>query len=342
MLHFESDYTRGACPAVLERLVATNAGQTPGYGADGHCAKARKLILDACGLSADEAEVQFLVGGTQTNATIIDGLLRHCQGVIAADSAHVNVHESGAIEASGHKVIALPGHDGKLDADEVDAYIKSFYRDDTWPHMTMPGMVYISHPTELGTLYSLEELTALSNVCRSNEIPLYMDGARMAYALGSDASRVKLTDIARLCDAFYIGGTKCGALFGEAAVVRKGLIPRLFSLIKQHGALLAKGRLLGVQFEALFTDGVYERQGRHAVEMAMKLRDGMRSRGYRVLFPSPTNQQFFVLPNSVVESLSKVAGFEHWGPAGDSESAVRFVVDWGTREEDVDALLAAL
>lgn len=342
MLHFESDYTRGACPAVMERLVATNSEQTPGYGADDHCANARKLILDACGLSADEAEVQFLVGGTQTNATIIDGLLSHCQGVIAADSAHVNVHESGAIEAAGHKVIALPGCDGKLDAAQVEACIESFYRDATWPHMTMPGMVYISHPTELGTLYSLEELTALSDVCRRYEIPLYMDGARLAYALGSDASAVRLADIARLCDAFYIGGTKCGTLFGEAAVVRKGLIPRFFSLIKQHGALLAKGRLLGVQFETLFADGLYERQGRHAVEMAMRLREGIRSHGYDMLFPSPTNQQFFVLPNDVVESLGRVAGFEHWGPAGEYSSAVRFVTDWGTRKEDVDRLLAAL
>lgn len=258
MIHFDTDYMEGAHPEVIRRLTETNLEQTVGYGNDPYTARAKELIRKACG--QPEAAVHFLVGGTQTNATVIDGLLAHHEGVLAAETAHINVHESGAIEATGHKVITLPQHEGKLRADEVKAYITDFYRDETYEHMVAPGMVYISHPTEYGTLYTLDELENLSRVCREAHIPLYMDGARLGYGLASPGTNVTLKDIARLCDAFYIGGTKVGTLFGEAVVSPDPKrLPHFFPLIKQHGALLAKGRLLGIQFETLFTDGLYER-----------------------------------------------------------------------------------
>ena len=340
MLNFDSDYTRGAHPEVLRRLTETNMEATVGYGLDTYCRRAADLIRSACRLP-EEALVAFLIGGTQTNATVIDALLGHCQGVVAAESAHINVHESGAIEATGHKVLTQPTPDGKLTARQIDDYADSFYADDTWEHMVQPGMVYITHPTELGTLYSLAELEAISEVCRRRGLPLYLDGARLAYALGSEASDVTLPDIARLCDAFYIGGTKAGALMGEAVVCADPrLLPRFFSLVKQHGALLAKGRLLGLQFEALFTDGLYRRIGRNADLMARRLAEGFTSRGYRLLLPSPTNQQFPILPNALIEALRPEVGFEFWGAPGAEESAVRFVTDWSTTEADIDALLA--
>lgn len=340
MLYFDSDYTRGAHPEVLERLVATNMEATDGYGLDAYCRSAASLIRRACGLGED-ALVSFLVGGTQANATVIDALLRNCEGVVAATTAHINVHEAGAIEASGHKVLALPSSDGKLSAEALEAYLSDFYADDTWEHMVEPGMVYITQATELGTLYSLSELEALSAVCRRRGIPLYMDGARLAYALGSAQNDASLADIARLCDVFYIGGTKAGALMGEAVVCpNAALLPRFFSIVKQHGALLAKGRLLGLQFEALFTNGLYERIGREADRLARRLADGFSSRGYRLLFESPTNQQFPVLPNALIEQLRPVAGFQYWGPPGPRESAVRFVCDWAATDADIDELLA--
>lgn len=340
MLNFDSDYTRGAHPEVMRRLTETNLEATVGYGLDPYCIKAASLIRKACGLP-EEALVSFLIGGTQTNTTVIDALLRHCQGVVAAESAHINVHESGAIEATGHKVLALPTSDGKLTARQIDEYVGSFYADDTWEHMVQPGMVYITHPTELGTLYTLAELEAISEVCRRRGLPLYLDGARLAYALGSAGTDVRLPDIARLCDAFYIGGTKAGALMGEAVVCSDSrLLPRFFSLVKQHGALLAKGRLLGLQFEALFTDGLYERIGRNADRMAARLAEGFTSRGYRLLLPSPTNQQFPILPNALIAALRPEVGFEYWGAPGAEESAVRFVTDWSTTEADIDALMA--
>ena len=341
MLHFDTDYMRGAHPEIMNRLFATNLEQTAGYGQDEYTHRAEEYILRACGLN--EGRVHFLVGRTQTNSTVIDGLLRPHEGVIAAETGHINVHEAGAIEATGHKVLVLPPKEGKLDADMLEKYLSDFYADETFEHMVAPGMVYISHPTELGTLYTLKELQAISDVCHRANIPLYMDGARLLYGLAAESTDVTLKDIARLCDVFYIGGTKAGTLFGEAVVVtRPQLLPHFFPLIKQHGALLAKGRLLGIQFETLFSHDLYIEIGRHAVRMAMKLKQAFVAHGYRLYVDSPTNQQFFVLPNADIDRLREVATFELWGVRGTKETPVRFVTDWGTREEDVDALIAAL
>lgn len=341
MLHFESDYMAGAHPEVLQRLIDTNPQQTMGYGADPYTARAKALIRKACG--APEAQVHFLVGGTQTNATVIDGLLARHEGVLAAESGHISVHESGAIEATGHKVLTLPQYEGKVRAEDVAHYIDEFYRDDTYEHMVAPGMLYISFPTEYGTLYSLEELKALSEVCHTREIPLYIDGARLGYALGAEECDVTLGDLARLADVFYIGGTKVGALFGEAVVVTNPkLLPHFFPLIKQHGALLAKGRLLGVQFEALFSNGLYEQIGRKATSLALRLREGFERLGYSAVVNSPTNQQFFRLPNRVIDALMPHAGFEYWGPRGTTESTVRFVTSWSTTDQDITDLLSLL
>ena len=341
MLKFDTDYMEGAHPELLRRLCETNLEQTVGYGNDDYCRRAKELILEACGLN--EGHVHLLVGGTQTNATVIDGLLARHEGVLAADTAHINVHESGAIEASGHKVLVLPQEQGKVKAADVDRNITEFYSDETYEHMVAPGMLYISFPTEYGTLYTHAELEALSEVCHKHHIPLYVDGARLGYGLAADGNDVTLPELARLADVFYIGGTKVGALFGEAVVVtRDSLLPHFFPLIKQHGALMAKGRLLGVQFETLFTDGLYQRIARHAVEMAMKLRRAFVEKGYRVFIDSPTNQQFVVLPNEDLDRLSQVATFEVWGIRGERETPVRFVTSWATREEAVDALIAAL
>lgn len=340
-MHFDTDYMEGAHPDVMRRLLETNLEQTVGYGSDPYTQRAKDLIRKACGVP--EAGVHFLVGGTQTNSTVIDGLLRQHEGVIAAETAHINVHESGAIEATGHKVLTLPQHNGKLEAEEVEKYITDFYRDETYEHMVAPGMVYISHPTELGTLYSLDELEKLSAVCRRANIPLYMDGARLGYGLAAENTEVTLTDIARLCDVFYIGGTKVGALFGEAVVAPDPKrLPHFFPLIKQHGALLAKGRLLGIQFETLFTDHLYERMGKHAVRLALKLKEAFKSKGYKLQLDSPTNQQFVCLPNETIDRLLQHATFELWGPRGEKETVVRFVTSWATREEDVDALIRLL
>ena len=340
-MHFDTDYMEGAHPDVMRRLLETNLEQTVGYGSDPYTQRAKDLIRKACGVP--EAGVHFLVGGTQTNSTVIDGLLRQHEGVIAAETAHINVHESGAIEATGHKVLTLPQHNGKLEAEEVEKYITDFYRDETYEHMVAPGMVYISHPTELGTLYSLDELEKLSTVCRRANIPLYMDGARLGYGLAAENTEVTLTDIARLCDVFYIGGTKVGALFGEAVVAPDPKrLPHFFPLIKQHGALLAKGRLLGIQFETLFTDHLYERMGKHAVRLALKLKEAFKSKGYKLQLDSPTNQQFVCLPNETIDQLLQHATFELWGPRGEKETVVRFVTSWATREEDVDAFIRLL
>lgn len=331
----------GAHPELMRRLMETNLEQTPGYGNDTYTAEARERIKAACG--TPDARVHFLVGGTQTNATVIDGLLARHEGVLAAESAHINVHESGAIEASGHKVLVLPQHEGKVKAADVNRYIRDFYADETYEHMVAPGMLYISHPTEYGTLYTLAELEELSAVCREAGIPLYLDGARLGYGLVADGADVTLCDVARLCDVFYIGGTKVGALFGEAVVVtRPQLLPCFFPLIKQHGALLAKGRLLGVQFATLFRDGLYLRIARHAIDMAMKLKRAFVEKGYELYIDSPTNQQFFLLPNEVADRLAAHASFEFWGPRGANRSVVRFVTSWATLEEHVDALTAFL
>lgn len=338
MLHFDTDYMRGAHPELMRRLAETNLEQTVGYGLDEYTRHAERLILDSCGLT--EGCVFFLVGGTQTNATVISGLLAHHEGVLAAPTAHINVHEAGAIEASGHKVLTMPERPGgKVWAQDVEDYVESFYADETYEHMVAPGMVYISHPTELGAIYSLAELEALSEVCRRREMPLYMDGARLGYGLAAEGTDVSLKDVARLCDVFYIGGTKVGALFGEAVVVTpRARLPHFFTLIKQHGALLAKGRLTAVQFETLFTDNLYLRISQNAINMAIRLKQMMLRAGFRLYADSPTNQQFFVLPNRVIDRLAQYATFELWGARGETETPVRFVTDWGTQAGELDEL----
>lgn len=325
----------------MERLMKTNLEKTVGYGDDPYTLRARRKILSACGLT--DGEVYLLEGGTQTNLVAISAVLRSWQGVIAAESAHIAVHEAGAIEYTGHKVISLPSADGKLSAAQIEDYVSNYYADETYPHIVEPGMVYITFPTELGTLYSLSELTEISEVCRRYGTPLYLDGARLGYGLAAENSDVTLPDIARLCDLFYIGGTKVGALFGEALVIaNRGVVSHMFSQIKQHGALMAKGRLLGLQFETLFEDDLYLRLARHAVDQAMKLKRGFRDLGLELMLDSPTNQQFVMLSNSLIDKLKTQVGFELWGAAGKERSAVRFVTDWSTTDADIDALLRLL
>ena len=338
MIYFDSDYMEGAHPEVMQALQETNLEHTVGYGNDPYSERAREAIRRVC--DAPGALVQFLQGGTQTNATVIDALLRRHEGVLCAESAHINVHESGAVEHSGHKVLTLPAAEGKITAEQVDEYVRAFYADECFEHMVAPGLVYITQPTEYGTIYSLRELEALSKVCHSHGIPLYLDGARLGYALACPAADFTLPDIARLCDVFYIGGTKCGLLFGEAVVARDpAALPHFFPLVKQHGALCAKGRLQGVQFLTLFTDGLYTRICEHAVAQAQRIRKAFCDAGYRVAIDSPTNQQFFVLPNDVVDALrAEGVSFEDWGPRGEAETTVRFVTSWATADADVDTL----
>lgn len=327
----------GAHPEVLDALVRTNLELTAGYGNDPYTLEAKELIRKAIG--CNDAEVMFLVGGTQTNATAIDGILARHEGVLAAESGHIAVHESGAIEASGHKVLTLPHYEGKIKAEDVRRFITEFYADETYQHMVAPGMLYISQPTEYGTIYSLSELTELSEVCHTHEIPLYIDGARLGYALGSSEADFTLEDIAHLADVFYIGGTKMGTLFGEALVVtNRKLLKNLFPLVKQHGALLAKGRLLGLQFSAMFRNGLYEQLGSHATRLALRLREIFRAAGYEIVIESPTNQQFVRLPNEVIDKLRESASFDYWGPRGEKQSIVRFVTSWVTTEDDIDKL----
>ena len=335
MIYFDSDYMAGAHPKVMERLLETNYEQTTGYGTDAYTAKAVTLIREACG--TPDARVHLLVGGTQTNATVIDGILARHEGVLAAESGHINVHESGAIEATGHKVLTLPSYQGKVSACDVRNFIKDFYSDETYEHMVAPGMLYISFPTEYGTVYSLEELEDISAACHEAGIPLFIDGARLGFGLA--ASDVTLKDIARLADVFYIGGTKVGALFGEAVVITNpDLLKHFTPLVKQHGALLAKGRLLGLQFEALFTEGLYFKIGEEAVRKALRLREIFEENGFPAAMDSPTNQQFFVLPNTVIDRLQENASIELWGPRGETETTVRFVTGWSTTDEDIETL----
>lgn len=341
MIYFDSDYMAGAHPEVMQRLVETNSLHTPGYGTDEFTHRARNLILEKCGIP--DGEVYFLVGGTQTNAVVIDRLLDKNDGVVATDTSHINVHEAGAIEAWGHKILILPDNEGKLKAGALKKYLEEFYADDTYPHMVRPGMVYISFPTELGTLYTKKELQEIYSICREYDIPLYIDGARLAFGLYAKNNDIGLQDLPRLCDVFYIGGTKCGALFGEAVVTaRPELLRRFDSMRKLHGALLAKGRLLGVQFEALFSDNLYERIGKEGVRLAMQLKETMEARGFKTFIDSPTNQQFFILPNKVIEKLKPYCSFEYWGPPGKEESRVRFVTGWSTTDADISTLTSLL
>ena len=337
MLYFNCDYMEGAHPAILERLMETNMEQTLGYGNDGYCERAKARIREACG--CPEAEIFFLVGGTQTNATVIKGLLKPFEGVVAADTGHIGVHEAGAIESGGHKVLTLPNRDGKLEAQAVKKYLEAFYRDGSCTHMVQPGMVYISHPTEFGTLYTKAELEALRRVCDEYGIPLFLDGARLGYGLAAKDTDVTLKDVALNCDVFYIGGTKVGALFGEAVVFpKKNTVPGFFTLMKQQGAVLAKGRLLGIQFETLFTDGLYLKISEHAIDMAMKLKKILVENGYPLWLDSPTNQQFAVLDAAQRKMLEQKVSFEIWEELEGGCAAVRFATSWATKQEDLDAL----
>ena len=336
-ISFASDYMEGAHPAILSRLLETNLLHSPGYGTDEICESAREKIRAVC--QAPGAAVHFLVGGTQTNATVIDTLLRTWQGVVAAESGHISTHEAGAIEFGGHKVLTLPHVLGKITADDVRALCGAHWGDGNRDHMVEPGMVYISHPTEYGALYSKAELAALHQVCRDYGIPLYLDGARLAYALACPENDVTLADLAALCDVFYIGGTKCGALLGEAVVAADpDRLPRFFTIMKQHGALLAKGRVLGIQFDTLFTDGLYERIGRPALEAADAIRALCAGAGCPPCFPTPTNQVFIRVEDRVLDRLADRVEFSFWEKAGETHTILRFASSWATRMEDVEKL----
>lgn len=338
MIYLECDYMVGGHPEVMARLNETNMIHTSGYGNDEFTKQACRTVLNTCGL--EDGSVYFFAGGTQTNMVVLDRLLDKNDGVIAAETAHINVHEAGAIEACGHKILCVPSSEGKLSAEAIRRYMKDFYGDDTNVYMVRPGAVYITFSTELGTIYSKKELEEIAEVCHEYNIPLYIDGARMAYGIAASNCDVTLKDIAHIADVFYIGGTKCGALFGEAVVTKeKNLLPRFDSLMKLRGATLAKGRLVAIQFDTLLKDGLYQRIGRHAVDVAMILKSGLLAKGYKTFIDSPSNQQFFILPNDLIDSLSKECRFELWGPKGESQSKVRFVTDWTTNQEDILRLI---
>ena len=341
MIRFDCDYLEGAHPAILQKLIETNMDQTIGYEVDPYCESAAEKIRQAC--ACPGAAVHYLVGGTQTNTTVIYSLLRPWEGVIAVDTGHINCHESGAIEGTGHKVLALPNQDGKLTGKMVEDAYEAWKNDASWEHIVKPGMVYISHPTEYGTLYSLAELTRISGICRAHGLPLYLDGARLAYGLASSVNDVSLPDIARLCDAFYIGGTKCGALFGEAVVIPDpDRIPHFFTIVKQHGALLAKGRITGIQFDTLFTDDLYFSIGQTAIDAAERIRSWLREHGYTFLIDAPTNQILIILDNEQLQKLGEAVEYSFWEKVDEDHTAIRFATSWATTKEDVDRLLQTL
>ena len=340
-LYFACDYMEGAHPSIMKKLLETNLEKTVGYGLDPYTAEAKEKIRKAC--EASDAEVFLLVGGTQTNATVIGALLKSYQGVVAAETGHIATHEAGAIELGGHKVLPIPQKDGKISAAQIEKLVKDFYEDVNCEHEVMPGMVYISQPTEYGTLYSKEELTALSKVCRESHLPLYVDGARLAYALASKENDVTLADLAALCDVFYIGGTKCGALFGEAVVIpQKDLLPHFFTVVKQHGALLAKGRLAGIQFGVFFTDGLYESIGKPAIQAAAQIKAALLQSGYKLYLDTPTNQVFCIVSNEVMERIAKNVEFGFWEKYDETHSVIRFATSWATTEEDTQKLIRLL
>lgn len=339
MILFNSDYTEGAHPRILERLMETNMEQTVGYGEDEYCEMARAEIRRVCG--APEADVHFMVGGTQSNFTVISSALRPFQGVLCADSGHINAHETGAVEACGHKVIGLPGKDGKISAEQIKREHELHWADASHEHIVQPKMVYISHPTELGTLYTKAELQAIHDVCKECGMYLFLDGARMGYGLAAPGTDVTLADIAELCDVFYIGGTKVGALFGEAVVFTNPELKEDFRYcMKQKGGMLAKGRLLGIQFHELFRDGLYFEISRHAIDMAMLLRDGLREKGYAFFMESVTNQQFVIVEDRKLEEIQKNYGVTYQQRYDETRSVIRLCTSWATKEENVRAFLA--
>lgn len=333
MLHFENDYNKGAHPELLNALIETNDQGLSGYGTDSYCQQAADKIREVC--SCPQAEVEFLVGGTQTNQVVISSMLASYEGVIAAETGHVSSHEAGAIEFSGHKVLTLPSHNGKL----LASYIETFYADGNYQHMVFPGMVYISHPTEYGTLYSKAELEELSKICKHYQIPLFIDGARLGYGLAAKDTDVDFPTIAALSDVFYIGGTKMGALAGEAVVFTKKNRPKQFTtIVKQHGALLAKGRLLGLAFDRFFTDNLYLKIGKHAIDLAEELKIILEEKGYSFYLKSPTNQQFIIVENTKLADLAKNVAYSFWEKYDDHHTVIRLATSWSTSREDVTAL----
>ena len=338
---FHCDYGEGCHPNILKALEETNFEQTVGYGNDEHCNHARAMIRDLC--KTPEADVHFLVGGTQTNTTVIASILRPYQGVLCAENGHINVHETGAIEATGHKVLALPEVAGKISADQVREACINHANDGSFEHIVQPGMVYISHPTEYGTLYTYDELKTLHEVCQEYELPLFVDGARLAYGLAAEGTDVTLPDLAEFADVFYIGGTKVGALFGEAVVITNSDLKKDFRyMIKQRGGMLAKGRFLGIQYEELMKDDLYLNLGRHADEMAYRVRDIFKNAGYDMLFDSPTNQQFPIIPDKDYERIREISEGEFWSRVDENHCAIRFCTSWCTAKEAVDRLEEAV
>ena len=341
MISFESDYIAGAHPKILENLVKTNFESLSGYGSDKYCKSAQEKIMAACGM--DEGSVYFISGGTQTNAIVVSSLLKSFEGVISCKTGHIEAHEAGAVENTGIKVLDIEGENGKIVPERLLQYVTDFYNDDNHEHMVFPGMVYISHPTEYGTLYSNSELEAISEICRKFNMKLFLDGARLGYGLQSFNTDVTLKDIAQYCDAFYIGGTKVGALCGEAVVfTRDNTPPHFINFIKKKGALLAKGRLLGVQFDTLFTDELYFEISRHAIELAEDLKNIFSEKGYKFFIDSPTNQQFIILENTKMEELKQKVRFGFWEKYDENHTVVRFATSWSTTKEDIDYLKSIL
>lgn len=337
MIHLESDYLEGAHPRILERLQETNLEKTPGYGMDPYCESARKKIRKAA--ACPDAEIHFLVGGTQANAAVIRALLRPHEGVIAADTGHISTHEAGAIEATGHKILTIPHQDGRITAEALERYLTSHWQDGNRLHMVKPGALYVSHPTEYGTLYSKAELEALRALCDRFGLSLFLDGARLSYGLAARDTDVTLETLAGLCDVFSIGGTKVGALFGEAVVMpRPHLIPDFYTMIKQSGALLAKGRILGIQFDTLFTDELYLQIAVHAVHMAERMTTIFKEKGYPFHLETPTNQQFLLLENDQMKELAKTVSFSFWESFDVEHTVVRLATSWATDQHDIERL----
>lgn len=338
-LFFNNDYSRGAHPKVIEKILETNMQVELGYGFDSYCSSEKDKIKKSCG--KEDAEIYFLVGGTQTNATVIRSVLKQCEGVIAPDTGHISTHEAGIIEVGGHKVIELKNYEGKIRAIDVNNYIENYNKDEIKMHMVRPGMVYITYPTEYGTLYSKDELKELYDVCKENNIPLYVDGARLGYGLVARECDMSFNEFANLCDIFYIGGTKVGALCGEAIVFsNKSYVPNNFpTLIKQMGGLLAKGRLLGVQFDALFTNDLYFKISKNAINMAHILKTNLKANNYKFFINSPTNQQFIILENEKIKKLQKFINFSIWEDYDENNSVIRLVTDWSTTEEDINKVI---
>ena len=340
MISFTCDYNEGAHPLILERLLQTNLQQEPGYGADAFTASAKARIREAC--ACPGADVYLLTGGTQTNSTVIAALLKSFQGALAVETGHIAVHEAGAVEYTGHKVLTLPPHQGKMSAKDLSAYLQHYYADGSCDHMVFPGLVYLSFPTEYGTLYTRKELKAIKAVCRKYRLPLFVDGARLGYGLMSPACDVTLPELAALCDAFTLGGTKVGALCGEAVVFPHGAPEQFFTTVKQHGALLAKGRLLGIQFDVLFTDGLYFQIAGNAIDLAMRLKALFLEKGYELYMDSPTNQQFVLLGPEAMARLEGKVAYEVWDKLPDGRAITRFATSWATTPEQIDALAALL